>query len=349
MQNFILTPEQQAMLRIEHKRAKKESASLAYRINAILLLGTGWTLEQVSNALLLDIETLRSYVQKFEEGGVKKLLEKNYGGKQKFLTHEQINKLVSHLESNLYRTTHEVILYVKKEFNVHYSRSGMTKLLHVLGFTYKKPKLIPSGIDLQAQEDFIAFFEEFMKNKDENDAVLFYDSSHPQYQSQTDYGWIKKGENVLLPNHGMRGHVNISGSVDVERGDVMVDFPEKVNAKSTIKILKKIELYYFEARTISVILDNAAAHRSAIVKNHVINSKIKLVYLPPYSPNLNLMERIWGLLRRKLLVNSFNETYSEFKKNIKIFFNKTLKMKKDEWLIPLITDDFQFFDGHLIS
>ena len=70
MQNFNLTPEQQIMLRIEHKRAKKESASLAYRINAILLLGTGWTLEQVSNALLLDIETLRSYVQKFQGGGV---------------------------------------------------------------------------------------------------------------------------------------------------------------------------------------------------------------------------------------------------------------------------------------
>ena len=61
MQNFILTPEQQMMLRLEHKQAKKDSAALAYRINAILLLGTGWTLEQVSNALLLDVETLRSY------------------------------------------------------------------------------------------------------------------------------------------------------------------------------------------------------------------------------------------------------------------------------------------------
>jgi transposase len=348
MQNFILTPEQQIQLRLEHKRAKKESASLAYRINAILLLGTGWTLEQVSKALLLDIETLRSYVQKFQEGGVKKLLERNYSGKQRFLTHEQTIKLVTHLELNLYRTTFDVIFFVKKEFNIFYSRSGMTKLLHDLGFTYKKPKLIPSGIDFQAQEDFIDFFEDFIENKRENDPVLFYDSSHPQYQSHADYGWIKKGEDVLLPNHGMRGHVNISGSVDIERGDVIVGFPKKVNAESTVKTLKKIELYYPEAQTISLVLDNAAAHRSFLVKDYVENSKLKLVYLPPYSPNLNLMERVWGLLRRKLLGNLFNETFADFKKSIKTFFSKTIKVKKEEWLLPLISDDFQFFDGHLI-
>lgn len=349
MQNFNLTPEQQIQLRLEHKLAKKESASLAYRINAILLLGTGWTLEQVSNALLLDIETLRSYVQKFEEGGVKKLLQKNHYGKQKFLTHVQLIQLASHLESNLYQTTLDVIWYVNKEFSVLYSRSGMTKLLHELDFTYKKPKLVPSGIDFQAQEDFLICLEKFMKTKHENDPVVFYDSSHPQYESYANYGWIKKGKDVLLPNHGMRGHINISGAVDLERADVIVDYPKKVNAKSTVRTLTKIEAYYPEAKTITVILDNAASHHSALVKNYEENSKINLVFLPAYSPNLNLMERVWGLLKRQLIGNSFYETFSDFKGNIKKFFKKTLKAKKEEWLMPLISDEFQCFDGHLIS
>ena len=349
MENFILTPEQQIRLRLEHKRAKRDSAALAYRINAILLLGTGWTLEEVSNALLLDIETLRSYVQKFEEGGVKRVLQNNHHGKQCFLTDEQVAQLVSHIESNLYHTTFEIVLYVNKKFGVRYSRSGMTKLLHEHGFSYKKPKLIPSGIDFQAQEDFIACFEQFMRTKHECDPVVFYDSSHPQYQSHADYGWIKKGEDVLLPNHGMRGHVNISGAVDLERADVIVNFPEKVNAESTVKTLMKIEAYYYEAKTITVILDNAASHHSSLVRNYVQNSKINLVFLPPYSPNLNLMERVWGVLNRKLIGNSFFETFSDFKASIKKFFNKTLKMKKEEWLMPLINDEFQHFDGRLIS
>jgi len=61
------------------------------------------------------------------------------------------------------------------------------------------------------------------------------------------------------------------------------------------------------------------------------------------------MERVWGLLRRQSLGNTYNETYSDFKNSIKKFFNMTLKRKKEEWLLPLITEDFQFFDGRLIS
>src|SRR5207253_5298235 len=111
---------------------------------------------------------------------------------------------------NLHRTTFDVILYVRRAFKVFYSRSGMTKLLHALGFSYKKPKLIPSGLDAQAQDDFVELFYKFMRKKEENDPVIFYDSCHPQYQSHANCGWIKKGVDILLPNHGMRGHINIS-------------------------------------------------------------------------------------------------------------------------------------------
>lgn len=208
---------------------------------------------------------------------------------------------------------------------------------------------MPSGIDFQAQEEFLACLEKFMRNKHENDPVVFYDPSHPQYQSHADYGWIKKGDDVLLPNHGKRGHVNISGAVDIERADVIVDFPKKVNAGSTVNTLMKIGSYYPEAKTINVILDNAGPHRSVFVRKFIDNSKINLVFLPAYSPNLNLMERVWGLLKRQLIGNSFYETFSDFKDSIKKFFKKTLKTKKEEWLMPIISDDFQCFDGLLIT
>ncbi len=52
---------------------------------------------------------------------------------------------------------------------------------------------------------------------------------------------------------------------------------------------------------------------------------------------------------RALIGNSFYETFSDFKDSIKNFFKKTLKTKKEEWLMPIINDEFQYFDGHLIS
>ncbi len=76
MKNFWLTDDQVIELRAAHRAESNGNA--AYKINAIILLGTGWKLRQVKEALLLDDETLRSYVEKYKSGGVKKLLETNH-------------------------------------------------------------------------------------------------------------------------------------------------------------------------------------------------------------------------------------------------------------------------------
>lgn len=348
MENFSLTEQELNSLHAEHKFAKRHSAKKAYRINAIILLGTGWTLEGVSNALLLNQETLRTYVKKFRHGGTKCLLENNYAGKQSFLDASEKAELSRYLEKNLIRTTWEVREYVKQAFNVTYTRSGMTNLLHALDFTYKKPTLIPSAIDVQAQAEFIDYFKSFIENKTNEEVVVFYDSSHPQYQSHASYGWIKKGKNALLQNHGMRGRVNISGGIDFDTGMVIVEYPEKVNALSTINMLDKIQSYYPKSKRINIVLDNASSHRSRLVKDYVRNTKINLVYLPPYSPNLNLMERIWGLMHRYCLSNSFSEKFSIFLKKIKRFFKKVIPKKIDEWVMPLLTEEFQVFEGNLV-
>ena len=154
---------------------------------------------------------------------------------------------------------------------------------------------------------------------------------------------------MLLSNHGMRGRINISGGVDLETGRVIVDFPDKVNSYTTLEMFKKIERRYSNEKTIHIILDNASAHKSRLVKDYIKNSKINLVFLPPYSPNLNLMERIWGLFRRKLLANSWSQTFLEFKKRIKYFFKKTLINKTEKWVMPLMTEAFQEFEGNFIT
>ena len=76
MKNFWLTGEELRELRIAHRA--ECNCTAAYKINAIILLGSGWNLDQVKEALLIDDETLRSYVEKYKTGGIKKLTETNY-------------------------------------------------------------------------------------------------------------------------------------------------------------------------------------------------------------------------------------------------------------------------------
>jgi len=198
MRDFELTVEALQELRVAHKAAKKASASEAYRINAIILLGTGWTLEEVVDALLLDDETLRNYVENYKKGGIEKLLERHYKGGTPKLPIKYFEILTQELESNIYLTTKGVCEYVKDTFNIEHSISGMTALLHRMEYVYKKPKLMPGNSDSEAQEYFLKEFLKFMQNKKKNEAVFFVDAVHPTWNSMAAYGWIKKRKSSRL-------------------------------------------------------------------------------------------------------------------------------------------------------
>ena len=66
-----------------------------------------------------------------------------------------------------------------------------------------------------------------------------------------------------------------------------------LNAQATISFLDKIEKAYPAKRKIHIFLDNARYYKNQSVKNYLEGSKIQLHFLPPYSPNLNPIERLW--------------------------------------------------------
>ena len=78
MKGFKLSKEELAFLRLTHKSEHYKRS--AYKINALILLGTSWTLQEVKDALLLDDETLRGYVKKYQVGGLPELLKVDYKG-----------------------------------------------------------------------------------------------------------------------------------------------------------------------------------------------------------------------------------------------------------------------------
>ena len=151
MKDFKLSQEEIAELRAAHKKEKQKKK--AYRLNAVILLGTGWTIKQVSEALLLDEDTLSTYVKKYKEGGFPNLLKSLYQGSKSFLNQAQTKLLCEELDFNVHLTTSSIQHFVEKSFDIRYSRSGITNLLHQLGFTYKKPKLVPANVDRQAKEE----------------------------------------------------------------------------------------------------------------------------------------------------------------------------------------------------
>ena len=340
MKNFELPPSEITELRLAHKAAKQSSnAQKAYKINAIILLGTGWTLEEVSNALLLDEETARKYVGLYKEGGLPALLETRHQGGWCRLSPEQIQELCYELDTNIHLTTESIIKFVESRFGILYTKSGMTDLLHRLGFVYKKPKLIPGVPDEDVQEEFVKQYHEFMKNKPEDVAVFFADATHPEHNATAAFGWIKKGSDKKIVSYGKGKRVNLQGAINIETLETVVIETDRVDSQSTIDMFKTLESFYPLASLIYIILDNAGYHCSDEVKKYLENSKIRLVPLPPRSPNLNLIERLWKYFKKKVVYNKFYEKFKDFRDAcVKFFLN--LKAYQSE-LSTLMSEEFE--------
>lgn len=322
MRDYILLPDEIEELKVAHKSSKQVSAYTAYRIHVIILLGMGISPGEVSEIILLDEDTVRSYFDKYKMGGLKNLLKVNYSGSKKKLTDEQIESLTEELDNNIHLTTTSVCKFVFTEFHVEYSERGMAALLKNIGYVYKKPDLKPGNPDEDLQEIFLEQYLEFLEEKSDNDLIFFMDAVHPVHNAQAAYGWFRKGEKRTIKTNSGRERYNIHGAMNAETYEVTAIFSEdNINQDSTIDLLKGLEKNYFKAKRIFVLLDNARYHFSKPVKEFVENSKkIILVPIPPYSPELNLIERFWKLFKKEVLYNKHYPTFKEFKKACVDFF-----------------------------
>jgi len=336
MKNFQLSEKEVQELRAIHRRMSERYA--ADRIKAIVLLGTGWMLEEVSEALLLDMETLRSYVNLYKLGGVKKLIDRHYKGGFAKLNDKELEELKVHLSEITYLTVAEIVFYVKKQYGKVYGISGMTNLLHRLGFVHKKPSMSPCRVDTVKQLEFLQRYEEIRYS---GKPIYSLDGCHPQHNSMPQYGWILKGQTKLLPSNTGRKRLNIQGAINLDTHSLISTVHETLDKQSTIEILKKIEGRHPNEDKVYALVDNAGYYHAKEVKEYLKSSKIELIFLPAYAPHLSLIERVWRYLKKEILYNRYYPTFKDFTEKIIEFLKrphkrafKTLLNEKFHFISP---------------
>jgi transposase len=314
------------------------------RIKCVLAYDDGYEPVDISKIVLLSVSTVQRYINDYLEN---EKLSPNHHGSESKLSLKDEQKLITYLQKNTYRYTKDICLYVKKEFKVEYCVSGMTKWLHAHGFCYKKPHGVPAKANEETQKKFM---KEYLKLKKEaamaNEVILFGDSSHPQHQTQLAYGWILKGERKAVPMTATQRRVNVMGAINLDGHIVQSMTAETINAETFEIFLKKLRKCYGD-KNIHLILDNASYHTSKVVKASAEKLNIKIHYLPPYSPNLNAIERLWKIMKEVVSYNQYYAKFEEFKSAIESFF-KNIKQYKST-LRTRITDNFQIINSPLAS
>lgn len=309
------------------------------KIKTILLIDNGWSYEKIAKALLLDISTIRKYYVQYVEGGTEALLVMNYTGRSSLLNSNQLDCVKAYVRETVPSSVNEVMSYIKEQFGVEYSESAVTMLLHRLGFAYKKPKLVPGKADPEKEEQFLSELEDLKASLKESDKLLYMDGVHPQHNSKPAYGWMEKGQDTVLKSNTGRKRININGALDPKNFEVSIQIDEAVNAQSTIKLFKQLEHKYPKAQRIVVICDNARYYRSNVVKDFLETSRVEIKFLPPYAPNLNLIERFWRFMNKKVRNNRYYKNFSEFEFSIYGFF-ENIDLYRSQ-LISLLKENFR--------
>jgi transposase len=337
MKNYTLPAHELAQLRLEHRTTKEKRH--ADRLKAVFLLGSGWSPQQVAEALLIDPDSVRNHFKRYQHGGVRGLLSMAYRGGETWLNTEQFIELDLHVRQTLHLAAKDVIRYVEERWGIRYSERGMRTLLGRLGYVYKKPKLVPGKANAEDQRTFLDSYEKLKENKAPEDPIYFMDATHPRHNPVLGYGWIQRGTEHEIPSNTGRDRLNINGAIDLERLEPVVRFDDTINAASTTALFEQIEDANPESQRIYVICDNAGYYRSKEVGHFLETSKIELVFLPPYSPNLNLIERFWKFFKKQVLYNTYYETFSKFKKACVQFFQNSNAYAAQ--LRSLLTENFQ--------
>lgn len=153
--------------------------------------------------------------------------------------------------------------------------------------------------------------------------VLSLDPTHPIHNSIPSYRWQEKGRaqtHILSANTGRR-RVTIVGAVNLVDHDIVPLVTESNADKELMKVFfLEVKKKYADAEKVTLILDNAAYQKSYEVQEYAVSLGITLLYLPPYTPNLSLIERVWKFFKKKVLRNQYHATFKDFFEAICEFF-----------------------------
>ena len=116
-----------------------------------------------------------------------------------------------------------------------------------------------------------------------------------------------------------------------------------INALSVCELLEKIAALGLST-PITLVLDNARYQRCQLVLERAKQLGIELLILPPYSPNLNLIERLWRFVRKECLYNTYYEHFDAFKQAITQCLTETTG-RHQATLNRLLTLEFQTFES----
>jgi transposase len=319
---------------------KTKERKIADRLRVVLFKAEGYTHQEITKMLQMGINTVTRILRRYLGGGLEALLNEHYQGSTPKLTSEQQQLLKLELKTKIYNIAGQVIAWVENKWTVSYTLRGMHNLLKRLGFSYKKNRLVPSKANPEAQRQFVQWFEKIRAEMGPDDRLYFLDAVHLKHNAEAGYAWSQVGDPHRIPTNSGRERYNILGAYCTQtHQNTFILTRKNINQDTIIDLLGRLRAKHSDPGAIYVVLDNASYNRALRVATKAKCCRITLKFQPPYSPNLNLIERLWKFMRQKFCKDKYRGTFAQFRTELDTFFADLDQYRSE--LSTLLTEKFE--------
>ncbi len=250
------------------------------------------------------------------------------------------------------RTVAEAQQAIKEQTGIERSPTQVQAYLKRLGMKCRKVGYVPGRAadpDKQAEQETFKT-QELEPRLAEAQAgkrrVLFMDAAHFVLGAYLSMVWCFT--RLFIASPAGRQRFNVLGAVDAVTKELFTVTNETyINAESVCRLLTQIAVRY-AGETITLVLDNARYQKCALVLQHAAKLGIELLYLPSYSPHLNLIERLWRFVRKECLYAKYYPKFDGFKQALTECLQNAHTKHRDE-LETLLAWNFQSFENVKIS
>jgi transposase len=311
--------------KIDKLRRKEKDVRVHNRLSALLWVVQGRAPEEVAELLGVCPRTVRNWLQLYKRGGLEALCTLAYKGDPGGLRPCQLDRVKGEVATGRFNTARQACDRVETTFGRRFSPSGVRKLLHRLGCSFHRVSGFLLKADPHKQQEFLGDYEEDrQKARTEGWRRYFVDGAHPVYGLEVLFGcWLVVGQRFEVGVGGGRQRLNILGAYCPEDHEYLDRryTEQNLNAQSLIELFTLLMARHPETKRFRIYLDNARYHHAKLLRQWIAALQqergvvFDLRYLPAYSPNLNLIERLWKFLRKEAL-QKWHATFADMQQAV---------------------------------
>ena len=332
----------QEIAALDYERYHHPHPRVQRRMEAVLLKSKGLPHNEICRLTGISGNTLRSYLKDYQDGGIGKLKEIRFYKPQSDLV-EHKNTIEAYFREHPPASIKEAMAKIEELTGIRRSENRVREFLKSIGMKRMKVGMIPAKADPDEQKEFLEneLAPRLSEAQEGKRIVFFTDAAH--FVLAPFLGFLWCFVRIFIRAPAGRKRFNVLGALDAVTHELITVCNDTyINAQSVCDLLWLIAERNFEV-PVTLVLDNARYQKCRIVWELAEALDIELLYIPSYSPNLNLIERLWKFVKKKCLWSKYYSDFGDFKNAITDCLTKSHTIHKEE-LDSLLTLKFQTFE-----